>query len=214
MAGKRPDAGTHAVLVIDPEFRVVAEIPAVSAADVTRTAVELRQRHGEAVRILVDGAAIDPKALACTPEVAPASVQIVGPPTQAGSVELAHAMLWDTYDRAARVQSWMLEQASAFTLQLLENNRRLADQASELQGRYQRALAEIDVMHREHKLMEAEAASSRLSRHLIEQAKAEAAASAPRCGVGEIVDDVIDGAAAALGVLCGMYGPKGSKDSN
>jgi hypothetical protein len=64
-------------------------------------------------------------------------------------------MLWDTYDRAARVQSWMLEQASAFTLDLLNNNKRLADQAGELQKRYQTALAEIDYMAREQKLMEA-----------------------------------------------------------
>jgi len=119
-------------------------------------------------------------------------------------------MLWDTYDRAARVQSWMLEQASAFTLDLLNNNKRLADQAGELQKRYQTSLAEIDYMAREQKLMEGEAAAARLSRHLIEKARAEIAAANPTKSA-DWIDDLIDGAAVALGAICG---PRGPKDSN
>jgi hypothetical protein len=92
-------------------------------------------------------------------------------------VELAHAMLWDTYDRATRIQAWMLNQASTYTLELLENNKRLADQASELQKRYQSSMAEIDYMTREKAMMDAEASASRYSRHLIEKARAEAEAS-------------------------------------
>jgi hypothetical protein len=128
---------------------------------------------------------------------------------QLPGIDLAHAMLWDTYDRAARVQSWMLEQASAFTLDLLNNNKRLADQAGELQKRYQTALAEIDYMAREQKLMEAEAAASRLSRHLIEKARAEIAAANPT-KPADWIDDLIDGAAVALGAMCGTRGPKDS----
>jgi hypothetical protein len=128
---------------------------------------------------------------------------------QLPGIDLAHAMLWDTYDRAARVQSWMLEQASAFTLDLLNNNKRLADQAGELQKRYQTALAEIDYMAREQKLMESEAAASRLSRHLIEKARAEIAAANPT-KPADWIDDLIDGAAVALGAMCGTRGPKDS----
>ena len=103
----------------------------------------------------------------------------------------------------------MLEQASAFTLDLLNNNKRLADQAGELQKRYQTALAEIDYMNREQKLMEAEAASARLSRHLIEKARAEIAAANPS-RPADWIDDLIDGAAVALGAMCGTRGPKDS----
>ena len=130
------------------------------------------------------------------------------------TIELAHAMLWDTYDRAARVQSWMLEQASAFTLELLENNRRLADQASELQKRHQAAMAEMDYMQREQKMMEAEDAAARYSRHLIEKTKAEIAAAIPPRGRADVLDDIIDGAAVALGLMAGTMGPRKPRDNN
>ena len=165
-------------------------------SEVTDLLKDMRARLGTNVRILVDGTTIDGESLVRGPAAIPRGltrppVQILedkgGEEGQASQIELAHAMLWDTYDRAARVQSWMLEQASAFTLDLLNNNKRLADQAGELQKRYQTALAEIDYMAREQKLMESEAAAARLSRHLIEKARA------------------------ALGTLCG---PRGPKDSN
>ena len=206
------------MLAIDAEKRLVEEYRDVPTSEVTGLTNDMRARLGTNVRILVDGATIDGEPLVRGPAAAPRGlarppVQILedrgGEEGQTGTIELAHAMLWDTYDRAARVQTWMLEQASAFTLDLLNNNKRLADQASELQKRYQTALAEIDYMAREQKLMEAEAAASRLSRHLIEKARAEIAAANPTKPV-DWIDDLIDGAAVALGTMCATRGPKGS----
>jgi hypothetical protein len=220
MNGRRIDAATHTVLAIDADKRVLDELPAVATPELPSRIQGMFARFGDSIRILVDGATVDPKALArFQAEASRAStsppVQILEPTqeAQAPGVELAHAMLWDTYDRAARVQSWMLEQASAFTLELLNNNKRLADQAGELQKRYQTALAEIDYMAREQKLMESEAAASHLSRHLIEKARAEIEAANPTQRA-DWFDDLIDGAAVALGAMCGARGPRGPKDSN
>ena len=220
MNGRRTEGSTHAVLAIDADKRVLEDLTAVPNAEVTQLIRTLQARFGADVRILVDGVAIDPRLRARSPAASQAAkepVQVLEDRADEHEpvvgVELAHAMLWNTYDRAARVQSWMLEQASAFTLELLNNNKRLADQAGELQKRYQTALAEIDYMAREQKLMEGEAAAARLSRHLIEKARAEIVAANPSRSA-EWIDDLIDGAAVALGAMCGTRGPKGPKDSN
>ena len=229
MIVRRTEASTHAVLAIDADRRVVEDMPAVPTVEVAARIHEIRTRCGANIRILVDGTAIDVEALTR----AAATVIDVESMTRAASaaargpnrplaqmlegrqegqfpgIDLAHVMLWDTYDRAARVQSWMLEQASAFTLDLLNNNKRLADQAGELQKRYQTALAELDYMAREQKLMESEAAAASLSRHLIEKARAEIAAANPSRPV-DWIDDLIDGAAVALGAMCKTRGPKDS----
>ena len=229
MIVRRTEASTHALLAIDADRRVVEDMPAVPTAEVAARIHEIRTRCGANIRILVDGTAIDIEALTRAAATVidvesmarTASAAARGPNRplaqmlegrqdgQFPGIDLAHVMLWDTYDRAARVQSWMLEQASAFTLDLLNNNKRLADQAGELQKRYQTALAEIDYMAREQKLMEAEAAASRLSRHLIEKARAEIAAANPT-KPADWIDDLIDGAAVALGAMCGTRGPKDS----
>ena len=205
------------MLVIDANKIIVEELPAVPAAETGTRIAELLTRHGANIRILINGAPVDAQAMVRA-QVASSRAPTKPPPQileEEGEespvliVELAHTMLWDTYDRATRVQSWMLEQASAFTLDLLNNNKRLADQAGELQKRYQTALAEIDYMAREQKLMEAEAAASRLSRHLIEKARAEIAAANPT-KPADWIDDLIDGAAVALGAMCKTRGPKDS----
>jgi len=204
------------VLIIDADKRLIEEHPAVPAGDVAPLIANLQARHGSDVRVIVDGVTLDTQMRARVQAVAsrpPIEVLEPKPEGQLLGVEVAHAMLWDTYDRAARVQSWMLEQASALTLDLLNNNKRLADQAGELQKRYQTALAEIDYMNREQKMMEAEAASAHLSRHLIEKARVEIAAANPSRPV-DWIDDLIDGAAVALGAMCGARGPRDPKDSN
>jgi hypothetical protein len=75
-------------------------------------------------------------------------------------------------------------------------------------------MAELDYMLREQKMMEAEASAASLSRHLIEKAKAEVAAAIPPRSRTDVLDDIIDGAAVALGMMCGTMGPRGPKDSN
>ena len=210
----RTEASTHSVLAIDADKRVLEDVTEVPNTEVTQLIRTMQARLGADVRILVDGVAIDTRLRArspAAPEAAKEPVQVLEDRADepVADVELAHAMLWNTYDRAARVQSWMLEQASAFTLELLNNNKRLADQAGELQKRYQTALAELDYMAREQKLMESEAAAASLSRHLIEKARAEIAAANPT-KPSDWIDDLIDGAAVALGAMCKTRGPKDS----
>jgi len=216
----RTDAGTHAVLVLDGG-RVIEEKAGVPAAEVSRLVLELRTRHGANARVLVDGVDFDPKAVArlaaeVMPQAAPPRVPtraVVSDVNAVELVELSHTMLWDTYDRAARVQAWMLEQASAFTVELLENNKRLADQASELQKRYQASIAEIDFMAREKMMMDAEASASRYAQFLVEKARAEAAAQ-PARAPGAWVDDLIDGMSLALGIMVGGRPPRDPWNSN
>jgi len=214
MVIRRPEPGTHTVLVMDENRRIVDERANVPADDLAPLLGELRARFGANARILVEDATADSQVLTRAHARDPVQVLADRRPDTTESIELAHAMLWDTYDRATRVQSWMLEQASAFTLELLENNKRLADQASELQKRHQAAMAELDYMLREQKMMEAEASAASLSRHLIEKAKAEVAAAIPPRSRTDVLDDIIDGAAVALGMMCGTMGPRDPRDTN
>ena len=220
MALDRVDAGTHAVMVIEGE-RVLDTKQGVPTSELGREIMALRTRYGANAKVLVDGIEPTPQALArlaseATSEVKPRTppTVITGAVSTTASVELAHAMLWDTYDRATRVQAWMLQQASNFTLELLENNKRLADQASELQKRFQSSMAEIDFLAREKMMMDAEASASRYSRHLIEKARAEAEAARPPRAAGEWVDELVDGVALALGVMCGARTPRDPWNSN
>jgi len=214
MAGpNRMDGGTHALLVLEGG-RVLDRKMGVPAIDLVREVAAMQARHGPSAEILVDGAEFDQKAAAklateIEPQVIPQRppVQVVsGDPLAA--VDLAHHLIWDTYDRAAKTQAWMLAQASSFTTTLLENNKRLADQASELQQRYQESLAKLDFVAHEKMMMDAEAASSRHARFLIDKARAEAEAASTRRAPGELLDDLIDGVALAIGVMCGARTPK------
>ena len=221
MALDRVDAGTHSVMVTEGA-QILDTRHGVPASDLAREIMALRTQYGAHAQVLLDGTPLTPQALARivsteTPAVAkppkPPTV-ITGAVSTTASVELAHAMLWDTYDRATRVQAWMLQQASSFTLELLENNKRLADQASELQKRFQSSMAEIDFLAREKMMMDAEASASRYSRHLIEKARAEAEAARPARQAGEWVDELVDGVALALGVMCGARAPRDPWNSN
>ena len=214
MVMRRPESGTHTVLVMDENRRIVDERANVPAGELAPLLGELRACFGANARILVEDATNDAQVPTRAHTKDPVQVVADRRPDTTESIELAHAMLWDTYDRATRVQSWMLEQASAFTLELLENNRRLADQASELQKRHQAAMAELDYMQREQKMMEAEDAASRYSRHLIEKTKAEIAAAIPPRTRTDVLDDIIDGAAVALGLMAGVMGPRNPRDNN
>ena len=204
------DGGTHALLVLEGG-RVLDRKVGVPATELVREVAAMRARHGQSAEILVDGAEFDQKAVAriaaeiepqVIPPRSPARVVSTDPGTLA-AVDLAHHLIWDTYDRAAKTQAWMLAQASSFTTTLLENNKRLADQASELQRRYLESLAKIDFVAHEKMMMDAEAAASRHSRHLIEKAKTEAEAARPARAPGEWMDELIDGVAMAIGVMCG-----------
>ena len=80
----------------------------------------------------------------------------------AATIDLAHHMLWESYQRAAETQAFLIEKMAATTF---EHTRRFADQADVLQQRYQAAMSRIDHMAWEQKMIEAETATRRLSDH-------------------------------------------------
>ncbi len=203
MADQRVDGGVHAVLVLDNEGRVMASHWTVPAADVPQLVMRLKAEHADG-NVVVDGQPVN--VLATPPanieEAAFTALQMAQDDPQAmlAGVKLAHTMLWATFDRAASVQAWMLQQANVFTKDLLENNRKLADQASELQARFQESMQRIDLMETEKKLIEHDLMARRLSRHAIAQNRAEEEAARPPEPPGQPwIDELIAGVSAFLG---------------
>jgi len=111
---------------------------------------------------------VSPQPLAPTPPATPAPVPRApsrARPTdshESETIELAHHMLWESYQRAAETQAFLIEKMATTTLDL---TRRFADQADELQQRYHAAMARVDHMAWEQKMIEAETATRRLSDH-------------------------------------------------
>jgi len=115
-------------------------------------------------------------------------------------IQMANTMMWATLDRSASMQAWMLQQASAFTNDLLAQNKKLADQALELQSRFQESMSRIDLMETEKKLIEHDLMARRLSRHAIAQNRAEEeAARPPEPPRQPWIDELIAGVSAFLG---------------
>jgi hypothetical protein len=200
--------------------RVLDRKMGVPAIELVREVAAMRARHGPSAEILVDGAEFDQKAVAklateIEPQVVPQRppTQVVsGDPGTLAAVELTHHLIWDTYDRAAKTQSWMLEQASA--------SRDAAGQQQAPRrpgGRAAEALpdgARRDRLHGARAEADGGRGRGEPSRpHLIEKARAEIAASTIRAP-GDWIDDLIDGAAVALGAMCGARTPKGPWNSN
>lgn len=198
----------YTVVVLDRNRTVVDEV-GLSAEDVEPLMGELAERYGAGGQITPSTPA---RAKGPPRHPSPASVQT--PAMQGGfagcddepeaevldvrsSVELMNQMLYQTFRQATQAQAWLMGQANAFTQQLLEGNRKLAEHANSLQRHYQERLAEIDITLRDQRMMEYEASAKRYSNHLIAKAAAEAAASRPGRG-GEVLDDLLDGVAAAL----------------
>jgi hypothetical protein len=63
MVTRRTEVSTHTVLAIDTDKRVVEDLPAVPTAEVAARITEMLAKHGATLRVLVDGAAIDVKAM-------------------------------------------------------------------------------------------------------------------------------------------------------
>ena len=187
-------------MVMDKERRIIASHWAVPKTEVPTLVARLRVAHPDG-DIVIDGQpctegqpASRVEALEERPNT-PSSVASDGEGAAFHDVRLAHSMLWTTFDRAARVQAWMLQQANVFTSDLLENNRKLADQASEMQLRFQEAMQRLDLMETEQKLIEHDLMARRLSRHTIAQNRAEEEASHPptppdRGWIDELLSDV------------------------
>ena len=120
--------------------------------------------------------------------------------TMLAGARLSHDMLWAAFDRSASAQAWALQQANAVTRDLLESQRRLADQACELQARFQESLQRIDLMETERKLIEHDLMARRLARHAVAQNRAEEEAARPPPPPGQPwLDELIAGVSAFLG---------------
>ncbi len=172
----------HAVLVLSAEGVAISNYWPVPEDDVPELMRRIRAEHADA-RVLIDGQLAGVATSTPTnPEVAviPTPMEPDDLGQTITGVKLAHAMLWTTFDRAASVQAWMLQQANVFTKDLLENNRKLADQASAMQARFQDAMQRIDLMETEKKLIEHDLMARRLSRHAVAQNRAEEQANRPK----------------------------------
>ena len=192
------------MLVLDKEGRLIASHFSVPDGEVQNLVVHLQEQHPE-MTLIIDGrpiAGLQPSNPAdilqapCLPD--PVVCEDSSSPHS--GVKLAHNMLWSTFDRAARVQAWMLQQANVFTRDLLENNQKLADQASDMQQRFQQAMQRLDLMETEKKLIEHDLMARRLSRHTVAQNRAEEEASQPPAPPDYgWIDDLLSGVSTLLG---------------
>ena len=194
--------GVHVVHAVDRAGGVIADKEAVPFAKVPQRVMEIATAHPDA-DITVDGQSVTLMAAppAHIEEAAiPAVPMTPGDQAPLASARLAHTIILTSLDRAVGAQAWMLQQANAATKDLLENNRRLADQASELQTRFQESLQRIDLMETERKLIEHDLMARRLSRHAIAQNRAEEEAARPKEPPGQPwLDELIAGVSAFLG---------------
>ena len=195
------EGATQEVAVADPEGRVIGGPWAIPAAEVVQVVMRVQSAHPNAT-VLVDG---KPASAMATPpaHIESAVVMPTLPDDPHGiraGVNMCHTMLWTSFDRTLTLQGWMIQQASAFTNDLLEQNRKLADQAGDLQARFQQAMQRIDLMETEKKLIEHDLMARRLSRHAIAQNRAEEEASRPPEPPRQPwIDELIAGVSAFLG---------------
>ena len=204
MAEQPVNGAAHRVAVEDAEGQAIAGPWAVPEAEMLPLVVHLMGEHPGA-RVLVDGKVISTRAAPPITRVEAATCEAVpmSPADTQGAlavIGMANTMMWATIDRSASVHAWMLQQASAFTSDLLEQNRKLADQAMELQARFQESMSRIDLMETEKKLIEHDLMARRLSRHAIAQNRAEEeAARPPEPPRQPWIDELIAGVSAFLG---------------
>ena len=192
--------GVHEVHAVDNAGRVIADKERIPFAQVPQRVMQIMTEHPGA-DITVDG---QPVSLVATPaaKIEAVTATPMAPSDQAmlAGANLTNNMLWNALDRAAQCQAWMLQQSNAFTRDLLENNRRLADQASDLQARFQESMQRIDLIETEKKLIEHDLMARRLSRHAIAQNRAEEEAARPPPPPGQPwLDELIAGVSAFLG---------------
>lgn len=201
MAEQSMEGVTQEVAVADPDGRVIGGPWLIASAQVAEVVLRVQSAHPTAT-VLIDG-----KPASAAPAVpVEAAAAMAMPPLpgdphgiQAG-VNMSNAMLWASFDRTLTLQGWMIQQATTFTHDLIEQNRKLADQAGDLQARFQQAMQRIDLMETEKKLIEHDLMARRLSRHAIAQNRAEEEASRPPPPPGQPwIDELIAGVSAFLG---------------
>lgn len=204
----------HNIMVTENGTKILEQLDGVPSSKLKDVLADLHQRHGSAT-VLVDGKDISsalvptkPKrgrevtVRAAKPEPEPASQGKVRGKEWDG-VELAHHMLWESYERAAFIQSFMLEQMSNTAVEM---NRKFCDQVQEHQERFQAAMQKLDVMSWEHKMIEHETAGRRLSSHFRRMAADERKED-------DTPLDWLEGVARGLGRAFAAFGD-GSDDTN
>ena len=174
--------GVHTVLAQDAGGHELTREEHVSTADLPECVIRMHTNHPGA-NVLIDG---QPATLMAAPspdmEATIQAMPLLSDDTRTmlAGARLSHDMLWAAFDRSASAQAWALQQANAVTRDLLESQRRLADQACELQARFQESLQRIDLMETEKKLIEHDLMARRLSRHAVAQNRAEEEANRPK----------------------------------
>ncbi|MBZ5709650.1 hypothetical protein K7C98_10285 [Nannocystis pusilla] len=208
--------------MVTANAKVLEQLDGVPAGRLKELLVELRERHGPDATLLVDGKDVSAALVPTKPkpdrEAPPRpkrarEVTVRQSPLSKGEaaprgkewegVELAHHMLWESYERAAFIQSYMLEQ---MTSNALEMNRKFCDQVQEHQDRFQAAMQKLDVMSWEHKMIEHETAGRRLSAHFRRMAADERKED-------DSPLDWLEGVARGLGRAFAAFGD-GSDDTN
>lgn len=194
--------GVHTVLAQDAGGHELTREEHVSTADLPECVIRMHTNHPGA-NVLIDG---QPATLMAAPspdmEATIQAMPLLSDDTRTmlAGARLSHDMLWAAFDRSASAQAWALQQANAVTRDLLESQRRLADQACELQARFQESLQRIDLMETERKLIEHDLMARRLARHAVAQNRAEEEAARPPQPPGQPwLDELIAGVSAFLG---------------
>ncbi len=192
----------HTVLAQDAGGNELAREQDVPTTQLMERVMNMQAEHPGAY-VLIDGQLLSVQA-ASPADIDGASYRAMplsdDTRTMLAGAKLSQDMLWAAFDRSASAQAWALQQSNAFTRDLLDNHRRLADQASELQARFQESLQRIDLMETERKLIEHDLMARRLARHAVAQNRAEEEAARPPPPPGQPwLDELIAGLSAFLG---------------
>ena len=197
-----PIEGVHTVLALDAAGNELAREENVPTAALPQCVMDMHASHPGA-NVQIDD---HPATLMAAPspdmEATIQAMPLLSDDTRTmlAGARLSHDMLWAAFDRSANAQAWALQQANAVTRDLLESQRRLADQACELQARFQESLQRIDLMETERKLIEHDLMARRLARHAVAQNRAEEEAARPPQPPGQPwLDELIAGVSAFLG---------------
>ncbi len=197
-----PIEGVHTVLALDPAGNELAREEHVPTAALPQCIMDMHASHPGA-NVQIDD---HPATLMAAPSPDMEAILQAMPllsddtRTMLAGARLSHDMVWAAFDRSANAQAWALQQANAVTRDLLESQRRLADQACELQARFQESLQRIDLMETERKLIEHDLMARRLARHAVAQNRAEEEAARPPQPPGQPwLDELIAGVSAFLG---------------
>ena len=158
--------------------RVVASRFGVAVDKIVEVAAELQRHTAPGLRVEVDGRDIG-EALAALAKNASLQEQEqererrdashkAPPRGKMKTAELSNHMLWESFARSCEVQGYMLDKMTGCAVEM---NRRFVQELETMRANYTKALEKIDGMQFEHRMLEHEAASRRLSNHFVRMAE-------------------------------------------